>query len=261
MGGAQRVFFDVVSANAVYVNRRIIADYNGGHEGAPLAQDRLDRLGDRLAPVLLDPIRPAKLPVFLRSGKPLPYARPVVGEPSDFLLAGDRTAAVPEPLRHRLGRGSEHWLAHRRRHGIHVRSQRTFIHSPAQLVSRGHSSAAAVGHLAFGLRPPRMALPDADRLGGGSRQLFLASAVRRELGSGPLLPRATRYARPALPAGIPSRGPAGRVLSHPPAAAMVGPMWRLPAGGREEKIVKSPRFHQPFSVSEIADYNNNLCRQ
>src|ERR1039458_10167045 len=24
------------------------ADYNGGHEGAPLAQDRLDRLGDRL---------------------------------------------------------------------------------------------------------------------------------------------------------------------------------------------------------------------
>jgi hypothetical protein len=37
-----------------------------------------------------------------------------------------------------------------------------------------------------GLRPPRMALPDADRLGGGSRQLFLASAVRRTLGSGPL---------------------------------------------------------------------------
>src|ERR1700693_3821448 len=74
---------------------------------------------------------PAKLPVFLRSGKPLSHARTVVGEPSDFLLAGDGTAAVPEPLRHRLGRGSQHWLAHRRRHGIHVRSQRTFIHSPA----------------------------------------------------------------------------------------------------------------------------------
>src|SRR5208282_3724599 len=33
------------------------ADYNGGHEGAPLAQDRLDRLGDRLGPVLLEAIR------------------------------------------------------------------------------------------------------------------------------------------------------------------------------------------------------------
>src|SRR5258708_30625260 len=209
------------------------ADYNGRHEGAPLTQDRLDRLGDRLGPVLLDPIRPAKLPVLLRSGKPLPHARPVVGEPSDFLLASGRTAAVPDPLRHRLGRGFQHWLPPGGRQGIHVRSQRTFIHSPAQLVSRGHSSAVAVGHLAPGLRRSRMALPDPDRLGGGSRQLFLASAVRRELGPGPLLPRATRYARPALPAGIPSRGPAGRVLSHPPAAAMVDPTWRLPAGGRE----------------------------
>jgi hypothetical protein len=32
--------------------------------------------------------------------------------------------------------------------------------------------------------------------------------------------------------------------------------WRLSAGRRKEKIVKSPRFHQPFSVSEIADFNN-----
>src|SRR4029077_14141284 len=86
-----------------------------------------------------------------------------------------------------------HWLAHRRRHGIHVRSQHTFIHSPAQLVSRGRSSAIAVGHLAPGLRPPGMALPDADRLGGGSRQLFLAYAVRRELGPGPLPPRVVYF--------------------------------------------------------------------
>jgi hypothetical protein len=85
---------------------------------------------------------------------------------------------------------------------------------------------------------------------------FWPSAVRRELGPGPLLPRATHYARPALPAGISSRGPAGRIFSHPPAAAMVGPAWRLSAGRRKEKIVKSPRFHQPFSVSEIADFNN-----
>src|SRR5258708_16145052 len=130
------------------------ADYNGGHEGAPLAQDRLDRLGDRLAPVLLDPIRPAKLPVLLRSRKSLPHARPVVGEPSDFLLAGDRTAAVPEPLRHRLGRGSQHWLAHRRRHGIHVRSERIFIHSPSQLFSRAHPSPPPFAHLPPPLPPP-----------------------------------------------------------------------------------------------------------
>src|SRR5712671_7277369 len=88
----------------------------------------------------------------------------------------------------------------------------------------------------LGYDPPRMALPDADRLGGGSRQLFLASAVRRELGPGPLLPRATRDARPALPAGVSSRGPPGRVLSHPPAAAMVGTTSRLPAGGRERGL-------------------------
>jgi hypothetical protein len=41
----------------------------------------------------------------------------------------------------------------------------------------------------------------------------------------------------------------------------VGTTWRLPAGGREEKIVKSPRFHQPFSVSEIASgYINNASK-
>jgi hypothetical protein len=153
------------------------ADYNDGHEGASLAKDRLDHLGDRLGPVLLEAIRLAKLPVLLRSGKSFPRARPLAGEPSDFLLAGDRTAAVPNPLHHRLGRGFDHRRAHCRRHGIHVRSQPAFIHSPAQLVSRGHSSAAAVGHLAPGLRLPRMALPDADRVGGGPRQLFLASAV------------------------------------------------------------------------------------
>src|ERR1019366_5237604 len=95
---------------------------------------------DRLGPVLLEGIRPAKLSVLLRSGKPLPHARSVVGEPTDFLLAGDRTAAVPDPLHRRLGRGSQHGLSHLWGHGIHVRSQCTFIHSAAQLVSRGHSS-------------------------------------------------------------------------------------------------------------------------
>src|SRR5271157_4177359 len=68
--------------------------YNGGHAGAPLAQDRVDCLGDRLGPVLLEAIRPAKLPLLLRSGKSLRDARPVAGEPSAFLLAGDRTTAV-----------------------------------------------------------------------------------------------------------------------------------------------------------------------
>src|SRR5258708_36960602 len=106
-----------------------------------------------------------------------------------------------------------------------------------------------------------MAIRDADRVGGGSRQLFLASAVRRELGPGPLFPRATLYARPALLAGIPRRGPAGRVLSHPPAAAMVEPTWRLPAGRRKEKIVKSPRFTNHSQLVKSPGYvSEQQCR-
>jgi len=74
------------------------ADYNGGHEGAALAQDRLDRLVIAWAPRSTGSNTACKTPVLLRSRKPLPPARPVVGESSDFLLAGDRTAAVPDSL-------------------------------------------------------------------------------------------------------------------------------------------------------------------
>ena len=54
----------------------------------------------------------------------------------------------------------------------------------------------------------------------------------------PFLPRATCYARPALPAGIPCRGHAGRVLSHPPAAERVGPTWRRRV--REVRLMTVP---------------------
>jgi len=87
---------------------------------APVAQNRLDHLGDGMGPRLLEAVWLVELPVLLRSGEHPYYARTVVGEPANFLLAGYRTAAVPDPLRRRLSwsfgpkapRGKEaNWLA------------------------------------------------------------------------------------------------------------------------------------------------------
>jgi len=55
---------------------------------APVAQNRLDHLGDGMGPRLLEAVWLVELPVLLRSGEHPYYARTVVGEPANFLLAG-----------------------------------------------------------------------------------------------------------------------------------------------------------------------------
>src|SRR5260370_2438022 len=80
------------------------------------------------------------------------------------------------------------------RHGIHVRSRPAAVHPPAEPVSRGDSAAAAVGNLAAGLRPARLAAADADRVDRGADQLLLASRDGCELGSGTIFPSAARHA-------------------------------------------------------------------
>ncbi len=82
---------------------------------------------------------------------------------------------------------NEHWL------------RRCAVMTPAfspdgKWVNLG-AAAAIVGRLAPGLGPARMNVSDFDRMGGGSSQLFLASAVRRELGTRPVLSRTTCHAR------------------------------------------------------------------
>ena len=209
------------------------ADYNGCHEGALLAQDRLDHLGDRLGPVLLDPIRPSKLPVFLRSGEPVPDARPVVGEPSDFLLAGDGLLLFQTLYTIDVAGAFST--------GSHIVGGTEYMFDPnvplfIRLLSLFHVATPplllwAIWRLGY------------DRRGWRYQTLtawvvvpvnyFWRPQFDVNWARGPFFRE--QHAMPGLLYlhGIPSRGPAGRVLSHPPAAAMVGTTWRLPAGGRE----------------------------
>ena len=68
------------------------------------------------------------------------------------------------------------------------------VDSPAQSVSRRDAAIAVVGDLAFRLRPARMEVADADRVDCGSDQLFLASAIRCELGPRPFFSRTAHRA-------------------------------------------------------------------
>jgi len=73
-----------------------------------------------------------------------------------------------------------------------------------------------MGDLAARLRRARLEISDAHRVVGCSNQLFLASAVRCELGARSLLPGAARGARVRLSAGLSSSYSGSCLLSDAP---------------------------------------------
>ena len=129
--------------------------------------------------------------------------RALAGKSADIFLAGKRTTALPDSIHHRSCGGSSKRSALDRWHGVYVRSTRSAAHSIAESVSRGHPAIAAVGDLAFRLRPARLEVSDADCVDRGSDQLFLASAVRCELGPRAFLSRTARRSGVLVSVGLP----------------------------------------------------------
>src|SRR5580704_14601200 len=86
--------------------------------------------------------------------------------------------------------------------------------SPPEPVSRSSPAIAAVGDLALRLRPARLEVSDFDCLDRRSDQLFLASAVRCELGSRTFFSRTACHARSSISAALPDHCPRSRVFSH-----------------------------------------------
>src|SRR4029077_15125999 len=121
------------------------------HATASLAQNSMDGLADRMDSSLLAAVPAAEISFPLRHRKYPHWPRVVVGESAHFFLAGVRAVAFSGRLHDRSGKRAAHRPAHHRRHRIHVRSQADAADSPAQSVSCGDTTTAAMGDLAFGL--------------------------------------------------------------------------------------------------------------
>src|SRR5439155_9818223 len=113
-----------------------------------MAKASVDGVGNRLGAAVLETIRGAGLPLFLRSGKLLDRSRTLAGKPANFFLASHRPSAFSASL---CG-GSSGRISHRealdRRHRIHVRCTLASVPAPAQLVSCGYTAITSLGHLA-----------------------------------------------------------------------------------------------------------------
>src|ERR1700678_57254 len=121
------------------------------HAHPPLAQAAVDGLGIGLGAGLLAGVRSAEFSFLLRSRQPAHRRRPLARESAHFFLAGYRPALLSDALYHRFGGRSGQRTSLDWRYGIHVRSARSSVDSPAQSVSCGGATAAAVGDLAFRL--------------------------------------------------------------------------------------------------------------
>ena len=120
----------------------------------------------------------------------------------------------------------------------------------------------AVGHSAAGLRRAGMAIPNSADLGGGPAQLFLAAAVRCELGSRIVLAPTAHRAWTGLSRGLFGGGAARGLLANPQMAAMV--VERLAIAKRDvsffrESLLRAGRVRNPahaplasFSVTSIS---------
>ena len=184
------------------------------HAAAALAQIVLDRVGDSLGAVLLETVWAAEFSILLRPGKFLHRRRTMAGESAHVLLASDWLAAVPISVHYRPGGSAREWPTPYWRHGIHVRSRHTAIRPVAQSVSHRHPSAAALGHLARGIRSTRMEVSDADHVDRDTDQLFLAARIQHKLGSRSLFSRAARGTRIGLSFSIFNFGSSFHLLSH-----------------------------------------------
>ena len=135
----------------------------------------MDCVRGRVDSLVLAAIWCAEFSVLLRPGK-FVHGRGIVARKfTSVFLAGVRLAVISDfvcggPCGH-----DSKWKAFNRRHGVYVRSACAAADSIAEPVSCGHATAAALGHLAFGLRFAGLEVPDADHVDCGSDQLFVAS--------------------------------------------------------------------------------------
>ena len=134
------------------------------HAHPTLAQAVVDLVGDGLGASLLAPVRSAEFSFLLRSRKYRDHNRSLDREPADIFVAGDQPTVFSDFIHYRLSGRSSEWTTSDRRNGIYVRSAYSIIDTPAQSVSRGDAAVAAVGDMAFRLRPPRLESADAHRM-------------------------------------------------------------------------------------------------
>jgi hypothetical protein len=149
----------------------------------------------------------------------------VDGECADIFLAGKRTAALPDSLHHRSCGDLPQRTPLDRRNRIHVRSSYSAVDSIAESVSRSDTAIAALGYYSSRLRRARLEISDADRVDCSSDQLFLASVIRCELGSWPLLSRTARSSRTHISVGLPDHCSRLDLLPHASLPALV--CWTL----------------------------------
>jgi len=214
---------------------RAVCGYNAAHAHPALAENLLDGMGSGVGAGLLAAIWGAELSVFLRPGKCARRDCFVEGKFADLFVADVLTTDFSDFVHDRSGPRDRHGTALDRRNGIHVRSAHTLMDSAFEFVSCCHAGIALMGDLATGLRRPRLEISDADCLDGSAGELFLAAAVRRELGSRTLFSRAARHAGISIFADLPGRGSCFDLLSDASIAlvahaAMAGEKLRLRTG-------------------------------
>jgi hypothetical protein len=185
-----------------------------------VVEDWLDDLAARLGSNLLAAIRRAEFPFLLRYRQRADRGRTVDGKPADFLVDSMRIARLPDDLCRRFDWRPLRAASQLRWLGLHVRSAPATIRSPAQPLSHRYAAAAFVGDLAPWIRFARMEAADVDDVDRHPHQLFLASAVRRELGAGIVFSPAPCDPGMGLSAPLFHRGAPRRVFSHSSRAAV-----------------------------------------
>ena len=121
------------------------------HAHPALDQVVMDYVCDRVDTVVLAAIWSAEFSLFLRSGQSIDYRGSLAGESADILLAGKRTAALPDSVYRRSDWRARERPTFDRRHRIYVRPAYSAADPIAEPVSCDNSAVVTVGDPEFRL--------------------------------------------------------------------------------------------------------------